>query len=128
MVAARMVCTMVQVAEQLRESVLALYDKHLAADGKAVDYKGLSTDLEFQLFVDATAELQKLDMSAFSREERLAFWINIYNILVVSCAFPSCASLQMHSSAYSDTVSVHAALQLQVARPGSHGQIQSVLE
>ena len=96
-VLARKGFTLVQVAEQLRQSVLALYDKHLAADGKAVDYKGLSADPDFQLFVDATAELQKLDVSAFSREERLAFWINIYNILVVSCACPSCAVVEMHA-------------------------------
>lgn len=116
-IAARKRCTLLQVAEQLRRSVLALYDKHLAADGKAVDYEGLSADPDFRLFVDATAELQKLDMSAFSREERLAFWINIYNILVVSCACPSCAIVQMHASASSD-----AALpaQLCLARQGSH--------
>ena len=93
-----------QVAEQLRESVLALYDEHLAANGKAMDYKGLSADPDFRLFVDATAELQKLDMSAFSREERLAFWINIYNILVVSCMSPSCAAVQMQASASSCSV------------------------
>ena len=75
---------MSQVAQQLMECVLALYDKHLAASGKSVDYKGLAADPGFQLFVDATAELQKLDVSAFAREERMAFWINIYNILVVS--------------------------------------------
>ena len=108
---------MVQVAEQLRQSVLVLYDKHLAADGKAVDYEGLSADPDFQLFVDASAELQKLDVSAFSREERLAFWINIYNILVVSCACPSCAVVQMRALAFSDAVLPD---QLWVARQGSH--------
>ena len=75
------------MAEQLRKSILALYDKHLAADGKAVDYKGLAADPDFRLFVDATAELQKLDVSDFSREQRMAFWINIYNILVVSYVY-----------------------------------------
>lgn len=60
-----------------------LYDKHLAADGKSVDYKGLGTDPDFQMFVDATAELQKLDVSGFTRQERMAFWINMYNVLVV---------------------------------------------
>ena len=67
--------------------VLALYDKHLAPDGRAVDYKGLGADPDFRTFVDATAELQKIDMSALSREERMAFWINIYNILVVKILF-----------------------------------------
>ena len=106
-----------QVAEQLRQSVLALYDKHLAADGKAVDYEGLSADPDFHLFVNATAELQKVDMSPFSREERLAFWINIYNILVVSCARLSCATVQMRASAFSDAVLPDWLL---VARQGSH--------
>ena len=63
--------------------ILALYDKYLAPDGRAVDYKGLAADVEFSDFVDATAELQKVDMAGLSREERMAFWINIYNILVV---------------------------------------------
>ena len=33
--------------------------------------------------MDATAELQKVRLDGLSREERMAFWINIYNILVV---------------------------------------------
>ena len=74
---------MLQVAEALRRGILTLYDRHLAADGKSVDYKGLRADPDFQLFVDASAELQKLDVSGFSRQERMAFWINMYNVLVV---------------------------------------------
>lgn len=38
---------------------------------------------DFWSFVDATAELQKVQLEGLSREERMAFWINIYNILVV---------------------------------------------
>ena len=85
-----------QVAEGLRRGLLALYDTHLAADGKSVDYKGLGADLDFQLFVDATAELQKLDISAFNRPERMAFWINMYNVLVVRTPKPLEASLTDH--------------------------------
>lgn len=71
------------MAEQLRIRILALYDRYLAPNGRAVDYKGLAADVEFSEFVDATAELQKVDMAGLSQEERMAFWINIYNILVV---------------------------------------------
>lgn len=85
LLAGKYLLMLLQVAEQLRVSVLALYDKRLAADGRAVDYKGLGADPDFQLFVNATAELQRLDVSSLSREERMAFWINLYNILVVSC-------------------------------------------
>ena len=45
--------------------------------------RGSGADPDFQLFVDATAELQKLDISGFTRDERMAFWINMYNVLVV---------------------------------------------
>ena len=88
--------SLVQVAEDLRMRVLALYDKHLAPDGRAVDYKGLGADPDFRTFVDATAELQKVDMSALSREERMAFWINIYNILVVHIPFSKSLHIPQH--------------------------------
>lgn len=131
-----------KVAEALRLRVLGLYERHLAADGHALNYKALGADpgicspcvdkmtavyltrtnshiaqkvvaatmhcasgeqlflfkylhagttdivcgrcrADFKAFVDATAELQKVDVGGLSRAERMAFWINIYNILVV---------------------------------------------
>jgi hypothetical protein len=48
------------VAEDLRGRILALYDKYLSADGKAVRYKALKQDPEFWSYVDATAELQRV--------------------------------------------------------------------
>ena len=39
--------------------------------------------------MDATAELQKVKVEGLSREQRMAFWINIYNILVVCLLDPS---------------------------------------
>jgi len=75
---------LMQVSQQLRASLLALYDKHLASDGKSLDYKGLAADPDFEVFVSNTAELQKVDVASLNREEAMAFWINVYNILVVS--------------------------------------------
>jgi hypothetical protein len=48
------------VAEDLRGRILALYDKHLSSDGKAVRYKALKQDPAFWEYVDATAELQRV--------------------------------------------------------------------
>jgi hypothetical protein len=48
------------VAEDLRGRILALYDKYLSADGKAVRYKALKQDPAFWEYVDATAELQRV--------------------------------------------------------------------
>jgi len=47
-----------QVAEELRQRVLALYDRHLAPDGRAVDYAALGADPGFAAFCAAAAELQ----------------------------------------------------------------------
>ncbi len=40
--------------------MLALYDKHLAPDGKGVDYASLARDPGFRDYVTATTELQKV--------------------------------------------------------------------
>ena len=72
-----------QISESLRQIILRLYDKHLAADGKALNYEALKKDPVFKTYVNATAELQKVDVASLSREERMAFFINIYNAVVV---------------------------------------------
>ena len=72
-----------EVSESLRQIILRLYDKHLASDGKALNYKALKQDPVFKTYVNATAELQNVDVVSLSREERMAFFINIYNAVVV---------------------------------------------
>jgi hypothetical protein len=52
------------VAEDLRARILALYDKHLSADGRAVSYAVLKKDPEFWDYVDATAELQRVSLDS----------------------------------------------------------------
>ena len=49
---------LLQVAEDLRQRILALYDRHLAPDGRSVDYAALGADPAFAAFCTAAAELQ----------------------------------------------------------------------
>ena len=73
-----------EVAEALRERVERLYSKFLAPGGASVDYAGLSASPEFRTYCDAAAELQAVDLTGLrSNEERIAFWVNIYNALIV---------------------------------------------
>jgi hypothetical protein len=58
----------VLVASDLRGKILALYDAHLSADGKVVDYNGLGQDSRFAEYTDSTTELQKVDLFQLSRE------------------------------------------------------------
>jgi len=72
-----------QVATDLRELIVALYDKFLSPDGKQVDYDGMKADPLFLEYVNASAELQAVSLSDLGRRERIAFFINIYNALIV---------------------------------------------
>jgi glutaredoxin len=75
------------LSSHLRGLILDLYEKHLSPDGKSVSYKSMSEDPFFRRFVDATAELQSVDLTTLQlggkEEELVAFFINLYNVLVV---------------------------------------------
>ena len=74
------------VASGMRQRILALYDAHLADDGKGVDYSGLLADSRFADFCCAAAELQALglrDLGALPPAERAALFINVYNAMIV---------------------------------------------
>lgn len=71
------------IANELRERILSLYDKYLQPDGKAIDYTGLGRDPEFRAYVVATGELQRVNLSGLDRNELMAFFINIYNALII---------------------------------------------
>ncbi|XP_018927333.1 uncharacterized protein zgc:152951 isoform X2 [Cyprinus carpio] len=72
-----------ELSEALRNLILKLYSDHLSEDGKTVDYKAMSQSLCFQRYCDLAVQLQRVDLLSLSREEKLAFFINIYNALVI---------------------------------------------
>ena len=77
------------VVEDVRRRILKLYDEFLSSDGRAVDYDGIRSSNGFKEFVKASEELQRVNLNGLSREERLAFFINVYNALVIhgTCVF-----------------------------------------
>ncbi|XP_029967955.1 uncharacterized protein LOC115403242 isoform X1 [Salarias fasciatus] len=79
-------CSPVQASELsliLRELILKLFSEHLSADGKSVDYKGMSASPAFERYCELAIQLQRVELLSLSREEKLAFFINIYNALVI---------------------------------------------
>lgn len=48
-----------------------------------VDYKGMSANPAFDRYCDLAIQLQRVELLSLSREEKLAFFINIYNALVI---------------------------------------------
>lgn len=79
-------CSPLQAAELstiMREMVLKLFSEHLSADGKSVDYKGMSASPLFERYCQLAVQLQRVELQSLSREEKLAFFINTYNALVI---------------------------------------------
>lgn len=50
---------------------------------QGVDYAAMAQSKEFLAYVKHTAELQRVKLEGMTREETLAFFINIYNALVI---------------------------------------------
>ncbi|KAK3738429.1 hypothetical protein QZH41_005631 [Actinostola sp. cb2023] len=72
-----------EVGETLRHLILKLYNSYLSADGKGVDYAAMGESTLFKDYAKHTAELQRVQLEGATREEKLSFFINIYNALVI---------------------------------------------
>ncbi|XP_023697160.1 uncharacterized protein [Paramormyrops kingsleyae] len=72
-----------QLSMMLQNVILRLYSDHLSADGKQVDYKAISRSAAFESYCELTVQLQHIQLQQLNHEEKLAFFINIYNALVI---------------------------------------------
>lgn len=50
---------------------------------QSVDYEGMSANPTFERYSELAIQLQRVELLSLSREEKLAFFINIYNALVI---------------------------------------------
>ena len=73
------------VAAELKRAVNAFKAAAVSADGQHVDYARLRESEAYAAYRTAcTPQLRALDLSTLTaREEQLAFWINLYNALVI---------------------------------------------
>jgi hypothetical protein len=70
-------------AEQLQTAMLAALGAHTGPDGR-VDYGRLAASGEFAAAADAAGALDGVRLDGLpTREARLAFWLNVYNALVL---------------------------------------------
>jgi len=75
------------LSADLQKRMLTLMDEHLSTDGSRVDYAGLRIAPAFASFCDAVGTLRELPLESLgvdsALEDRTAFWINLYNVLVL---------------------------------------------
>jgi len=75
----------VEVAAEIRRAVNAFKATAMDADSRRVDYARLRQSEAYAAYrAECSPQLRTLDLSALTtRQEQLAFWINLYNALVI---------------------------------------------
>ncbi|XP_010261167.1 PREDICTED: uncharacterized protein LOC104600058 [Nelumbo nucifera] len=75
--------SIVEIASRLRYLSFAIFEAYTSEDGKHVDYRSIHGSEEFARYLRVVEELQRVDLQDISREEKLAFFINLYNMMAI---------------------------------------------
>ncbi|PUZ61412.1 hypothetical protein GQ55_4G274200 [Panicum hallii var. hallii] len=82
-----------EVASRLRLLSYAIFEAYVSVDGRHVDYRSIQGCEEFKRYIRTIEELQRVEIDDLSREEKLAFFINLYNMMaihaLVTCGVPA---------------------------------------
>lgn len=72
-----------EIASRLRFLSYAIFEAYVSEDGRHVDYRSIYGSEEFKRYLRIIEELQRVNLNGLSREERLAFFINLYNMMAI---------------------------------------------
>nr|KYP47506.1 Glutaredoxin [Cajanus cajan] len=72
-----------EVASRLRLLSYAMFEAYASEDGRHVDYRSMHGSEEFARYLRIVEELQRGEIWNLSREEKLAFFINLYNMMTI---------------------------------------------
>ncbi|XP_027903987.1 uncharacterized protein LOC114163833 [Vigna unguiculata] len=72
-----------EIASRLRFLSRAIFEAYAYEDGRRVDYTSIHGSEEFARYLRIVEELQRVEISDSSREEKLAFFINLYNMMAI---------------------------------------------
>ncbi|XP_057973684.1 uncharacterized protein LOC131161743 [Malania oleifera] len=73
----------VDISSRLRFLSYAIFEAYTSDDGKHVDYRSIHGSEEFARYLRVVEALQRVDLQDMSREEKLAFFINLYNMMAI---------------------------------------------
>ncbi|KAM0002878.1 putative DEP domain, glutaredoxin, Thioredoxin-like superfamily [Helianthus debilis subsp. tardiflorus] len=71
------------ISQKLGKIMSAILESYASEDGCYLDYLGISNSEEFRRYVNLTQELQRVDISTLTASERLAFFLNLHNAMVI---------------------------------------------
>ncbi|KAI4308302.1 hypothetical protein L6164_031390 [Bauhinia variegata] len=72
-----------EIASRLRLLSYAMFEAYVSEDGCHVDYRSIHGSEEFARYLRTVEELQRVEILSMSREEKLAFYINLYNMMAI---------------------------------------------
>lgn len=73
----------IEIASRLRFLSFAIFEAYVSEDGRHVDYSSINGCEEFTRYLRVIEELQRVNLNGLSREEKLAFFINLYNMMSI---------------------------------------------
>ncbi|AEE82656.1 electron carrier/ protein disulfide oxidoreductase [Arabidopsis thaliana] len=73
----------VEIASRLRLVYRAILEAYTSPDGKHVDYRSIHGSEEFARYLRIIQELHRVELEDMQREEKLAFFINLYNMMAI---------------------------------------------
>lgn len=73
----------VEISSRLRFLSYAIFEAYTSPDGMHVDYRSIHGSEEFARYLRTVEELQRVDLQDMPREEKLAFFINLYNMMTI---------------------------------------------
>jgi hypothetical protein len=71
-----------EVAVEMRKVLTEIFKK-FSSDGRKIDFDGIKDSDLFKKYIKIAEELQRVDLGSLKKNEKKAFFINIYNTLVI---------------------------------------------
>ncbi|OVA07894.1 DEP domain [Macleaya cordata] len=71
------------VGQKLTKLMFAILESYASEDRRHLDYTGIRNSEEFRRYVNLTKDLQRVDILALTTDEKLMFFMNLYNAMVI---------------------------------------------
>ncbi|RDX91371.1 hypothetical protein CR513_26662, partial [Mucuna pruriens] len=75
--------TTAAICARLTKIMSAILESYASDDRQHVDYEAISKSEEFRRYVNMTQDLQRVNLLDLSEHEKLAFFLNLYNAMVI---------------------------------------------
>ncbi|KAI8538327.1 hypothetical protein RHMOL_Rhmol09G0093900 [Rhododendron molle] len=71
------------VSHRLAKIMSAVLESYASEDRRHLDYVGISNSEEFRRYINLLQDLHRVDITALSADEKLVFFLNLYNAMVI---------------------------------------------